>query len=754
MATEFPVSANTKQAVKDVGALERALRKTGKEAGLTEKQIDEIVASTKKVKTDGGKHLNEFNKGLGGVNKTIKSGIKLLAAYFSVQKARQFIGEVVKITAEFQKLEAVLTNTLGSKSQAQQVFAQIKKFASETPFSVLELTQSFVKLANQGIKPNQEQLRKLGDLAASTGKQYDQLTEAIIDAQTGEFERLKEFGIRASKQGDQVVFTFKGVQTQVEFTNEAIVDYIFALGDAEGVSGSMEAISKTLGGQISNLGDTWDDLLNTIGDGNNRVLSGTVALFADIVAGVKSIIITEEQLEAARTQRNRLQGVENFQAFAKAYDDMDKALVVFLADNEKEIDLLREKNEENAKKEEFDQKQADIIFDRIERLKDENKAVQEYVDIIKKEQELKKQKDADAAKLARLKAEKEAYEKLTKARKKFLESFLKQGIEDGELGSVGGSPFSKFLTGDLAKGLGADSEQTEQELKDQYDREFELLVAATERSLEYEIEANQRRKEAVGNFRDYSIDAVNEIFRTRLINTQLEMAMLEAQYQQELKAAGDNKAAKEEISKQFNEQQTKLLIQQAKQQQQAAIFNIAVNEGPAIAKTASTLGFPLAIPFIAAIGVLFALQLANTRKLAGPDFKIREAAEGDFDIQGPGTETSDSIPYMLSVHETVNPARNTKRFPWLLGPMVKNKDFNERDLRSLVDQHLPNEYNPIFFNQAAGADSPEMLNELRATRKAIENKVETRLIYDEEGFSVWRGKDNDWVKKVNRRYST
>jgi len=57
---------------------------------------------------------------------------------------------------------------------------------------------------------------KLGDLASSTGKSFDQLAEAVLDAQTGEFERLKEFGIKASANGDKVTFSFKEQKTTVE----------------------------------------------------------------------------------------------------------------------------------------------------------------------------------------------------------------------------------------------------------------------------------------------------------------------------------------------------------------------------------------------------------------------------------------------------------------------------------------------------------------------------------------------------------
>lgn len=225
-----------------------------------------------KSTTQATKSLNAFEKS------SISAGKALAGALAAVSFA-QLGREIIAITSEFQKFEAVLTNTLGSQSEAQAALNQIREFAAKTPFSVQELTASFVKLANQGFEPTADEMRRLGDLASSTGKSFDQLTEAIIDAQTGEFERLKEFGIRAQKQGDQVKFTFKGVETQTKFTSDAIRDYILSLGDLEGVSGSMAAISGTLGGSISNLGDTFDNLLLTLGS----LTSGPLKEFVDLL---------------------------------------------------------------------------------------------------------------------------------------------------------------------------------------------------------------------------------------------------------------------------------------------------------------------------------------------------------------------------------------------------------------------------------------------------------------------------------------
>lgn len=181
--------------------------------------------------------------------------------------------QVFDITAKFEKYKAVLTNALGSTDKAKDALQRIKNLAAETPFSVDELTESYVKYVNRGIQPTMAEMRKLGDIAASQGKSFDQLTEAVLDATTGEFERLKEFGIRASKSGNEVELSFKGIQQTVLNTPDAIQGAILAFGELEGVAGGMAAISETLEGRTSNLGDKYDSLMVTIGEGLYPVFS-------------------------------------------------------------------------------------------------------------------------------------------------------------------------------------------------------------------------------------------------------------------------------------------------------------------------------------------------------------------------------------------------------------------------------------------------------------------------------------------------
>ena len=263
----------------------------------------DIVAQLKefnKSMTELKSEVNDVNKSISQSNdETVKSTKKMgsafsevgktMAAVFTVDLLVNLGKQILDTTVEFQKMEAVLTTALGSNSAAKAAMDQIVNFASSTPFQVNELTDAFVKLANRGFIPTMEQMRSLGDLASSVGKSFDQLTEAILDAQSGEFERLKEFGIKASQQGDVVQFTFKGITTEVQKSDKAIQEYLLGLGNLEGVAGSMEAISKTTGGQISNLEDNITQLFKNIGDSSSGFINWFVKDLNNVISSFRNM---------------------------------------------------------------------------------------------------------------------------------------------------------------------------------------------------------------------------------------------------------------------------------------------------------------------------------------------------------------------------------------------------------------------------------------------------------------------------------
>lgn len=191
--------------------------------------------------------------------------MKLFVAVQLWQYLKDIGTQAYNTRKEFATYEAVLKNATGSTKAAASAMKMIQTLAADTPASVAEWTQAYIKLINRGITPTKEELIQMGDIASSQGKDIDQFIEALLDAMTGENERLKEFGITASKNGETTAFTFRGVTTEVQNTDQAIKNYILSLGNMQGVQGAMATQMEELAGLESNLGDQMDAIYNKIG---------------------------------------------------------------------------------------------------------------------------------------------------------------------------------------------------------------------------------------------------------------------------------------------------------------------------------------------------------------------------------------------------------------------------------------------------------------------------------------------------------
>ena len=105
-----------------------------------------------------------------------------------------FTAKIVEVQREFDVLNSSLITVTGSSQAAAREMEWIKKFAKETPFGLAQATQAFVKMKSLGLDPSREALTSYGNTASAMGKDLNQMIEAVADASTGQFERLREFG--------------------------------------------------------------------------------------------------------------------------------------------------------------------------------------------------------------------------------------------------------------------------------------------------------------------------------------------------------------------------------------------------------------------------------------------------------------------------------------------------------------------------------------------------------------------------------
>jgi hypothetical protein len=208
-------------------------------------------------------------KGAFGSVKNSLGGLR--SAIFSVQGALAGLAggviakSVVDANRSFQSLQASLITFTGSAEEAAKQFGVLQNFAATTPFSLQEVVGGFNKLIARGITPSIASLTAFGNIASGTGKSLDQFIEAVADAAVGEFERLKEFGIKANVEGDKIKLTFGGVTKTIGKNSQEMLAYLDQLGQTK-FAGAIERQSKTLNGAFSNLGDAVDKLSVAIGE--------------------------------------------------------------------------------------------------------------------------------------------------------------------------------------------------------------------------------------------------------------------------------------------------------------------------------------------------------------------------------------------------------------------------------------------------------------------------------------------------------
>lgn len=242
------IDATTEQLRRE---LRRADQQVAQSTQRMEKELGRVDAAMRRVESAAGAMAHAAQR--------------LLAPLAALISATATLNKLVSTARTFQTLQAALETATGSADNAARAFEALQDFARETPYGLEQATQAFIKLVNMGLEPSERALRAYGNTASAMGKSLDQMIEAVADAAVAEFERLKEFGIRAKNEGDTIAFTFQGVTTRVANNARAIEEYLISLGEVQ-FAGGMERQMQTLEGAIANLADSWDMLFHEINE--------------------------------------------------------------------------------------------------------------------------------------------------------------------------------------------------------------------------------------------------------------------------------------------------------------------------------------------------------------------------------------------------------------------------------------------------------------------------------------------------------
>ena len=224
------------------------------------------------------------------------------AGLFAVDKIKDFVSQLALVRGEYQQLEIAFETMLGSKSQADALMAQLINTAATTPFEMKEIAESAKMLLAYGMAADEVNgtLIRLGDIAAGLsipikdlaflygttmvqGRLYTQDLNQFLGRGIPLADELaKQFGKNKSevkKLVEEGKIGFPEVQKAIEALT----------GEGSKFGGLMEAQSKTISGQISNIEDAWEQMFNEIGKSQEGNISGALDITGKLIENWKTI---------------------------------------------------------------------------------------------------------------------------------------------------------------------------------------------------------------------------------------------------------------------------------------------------------------------------------------------------------------------------------------------------------------------------------------------------------------------------------
>lgn len=187
----------------------------------------------------------------------VRSALGAIGGALAVGTIVQATRGITSAVTAYERLQTVLTTYLGSQARANRELERLQQLALGLPQDLQDISEAFVIFTRYGLGTTNEALTEFSNIATASGRSLTQLAEALGDAQTGEFERLKEFGIVVRREAGQIVAFMGQQQVAVGRTGREIAQQLQSLGSTR-FAGAAAANSDTLSQSMSNLrGTIW-----------------------------------------------------------------------------------------------------------------------------------------------------------------------------------------------------------------------------------------------------------------------------------------------------------------------------------------------------------------------------------------------------------------------------------------------------------------------------------------------------------------
>lgn len=255
-------------------------------------EINNVTHNLNTMGNNGVNAANNANGAFGNFKSTLLGFAGAYLGFEAITSGVKALGRAMIMgNADMETYKNTLTTVMGSSEKAVEMLKWAESFAASTPFEIPDIMEATTILETYGISAKNT-LGSIGDMASITGKPLMQAVEAIADAQTGELERLKEFGItkdmliqKAADMGKKEIVNAKGQVTDMKGLNEALITLM-----NDRYKGGMEVASKSFKGMVSNVQDSVGTIMRELGKPVFEKFKSGLQTVVPLMSGITSFI--------------------------------------------------------------------------------------------------------------------------------------------------------------------------------------------------------------------------------------------------------------------------------------------------------------------------------------------------------------------------------------------------------------------------------------------------------------------------------
>lgn len=210
----------------------------------------------------------------------------------------------IDAAGDFQQTRVSFETMLGSAAKAQKLLAELQQFAKKTPFSLTELQDGTKRLLAYGVEADKviDTMSTLGNITSAVGRdKMPQLILAFGQVKAAgrlmgtELRQFTETGVPLLQVlADQFKVSTAEIQDMVSAGKIGFEDVQTALNSLGGEGGRwgemMDKQSKTLQGSLSNLSDSWNQLLVVLGTAFLPIATQIVQSLTSFLTPIMNII--------------------------------------------------------------------------------------------------------------------------------------------------------------------------------------------------------------------------------------------------------------------------------------------------------------------------------------------------------------------------------------------------------------------------------------------------------------------------------